>query len=159
METPEPKRHADFMTLAMEEARAAELAGDVPVGAVIVCEGRVIATGRNTREAETDPLGHAEMNAIREAARKLGRWRLTGCTLYVTLEPCPMCAAALVAARISLLVYGASDPKIGAAGSRFNWVADARFNHQVEVIAGVCEVSCEAQLRRFFREKSNLSEN
>lgn len=146
-------RHQDYMTLAMAEARRALATGDVPVGAVLVHEGRVIARGRNTREALQDPAGHAEINAIRMAARLLGRWRLHGCALYVTLEPCPMCAAALVQARLPLLVYGAPDPKAGAAGTRLNLVEDRRLNHRVEVIAGVLEEPCGELLTGFFRDR------
>ncbi|MEB3284123.1 MAG: tRNA adenosine(34) deaminase TadA [Candidatus Sericytochromatia bacterium] len=146
-------RHADFMALALREAQMCEASGDVPVGALIVLDGRVIAASGNTRERLHDPTGHAEMNVLRMAGQTLGRWRLNGCTMYVTLEPCPMCAAALVAARISLLVFGASDPKAGAAGSRFNLVENPHLNHRVEVLAGVREADCEAQLKNFFRAK------
>jgi tRNA(adenine34) deaminase len=139
------------MALAIAEARAAGETGDVPVGAVLVCGGRVVGRGRNTREALHDPTGHAELNALRMGAATLGRWRLHGCVLYVTLEPCAMCAAALVQARLPLLVYGAGDPKAGAAGSRLNLVEDARLNHRVEVIAGVAEAECGALLTTFFR--------
>ena len=141
------------MRLALAEARRAAIGGDVPVGAVLVCDGEVIARGRNTREAACDPTGHAEVHAIRMAAARLGRWRLAGCALYVTLEPCPMCAAALVQARLPLLVYGAPDPKAGAAGSRLNLVEDPRLNHRVEVVAGVLEAACGEMLTAFFRER------
>ena len=107
----------DYMALALEEARTALAAGELPVGAVVVKDGAVVGRGRNTREAEHDPTGHAEIAAIRDAAKRLGDWRLTGCTLYVTLEPCPMCAGAISSARISRLVYGADDPEKGCAGS------------------------------------------
>jgi tRNA(adenine34) deaminase len=145
-------RHADYMELALAEAARALEAGDVPVGAVLVCEGRVIATGHNTREAGLDPTGHAELNAIRAGALALGRWRLHECTLYVTLEPCPMCASALVQSRLTRLVFGAPDPKQGAAGTLWNLVEDRRLNHRVEVVAGVKEEACAAMLRAFFRE-------
>lgn len=143
-------RHADFMALALAEARAAEARGDVPVGAVLVCDGEVVATGHNTREAAHDPVGHAELNALREGARRLGRWRMHGCTLYVTLEPCLMCAAALVQSRLDTLVFGASDPKAGAAGSVWNLVEDVRLNHRVAVVTGVEARACQALLRDFF---------
>lgn len=146
-------RHADYMALALDEARLALERGDVPVGAVLVCDGEIVARGHNTREALHDPTGHAELNAIREGAARLGRWRLHGCTLYVTLEPCPMCAAALVQARLERLVYGAMDPKQGAAGSLWNLVEDPRLNHRVEVVASVREAECAAMLRRFFRDR------
>ncbi|MEB3330273.1 MAG: tRNA adenosine(34) deaminase TadA [Candidatus Sericytochromatia bacterium] len=139
------------MALAIHEARAAGEAGDVPVGAVLVCDGRVVGRGRNTREALHDPTGHAELNALRMGAATLGRWRLHRCVLYVTLEPCAMCAAALVQARLPVLVYGANDPKAGAAGSRLNLVEDARLNHRVEVIAGLAEAACSELLTQFFR--------
>ena len=145
--------HADFMRLALAEARRAAAHGDVPVGAVLVHEGVVIGRGANTREALGDPAGHAELNAVRMGAARLGRWRLAGCTLYVTLEPCPMCAALLVQARLPLLVYGAPDPKAGAAGTRLNLVDDRRLNHRVAVIAGVEEDACGALLTAFFRER------
>lgn len=151
-------RHQDYMRLAVAEARRALGTGDVPVGAVLVHEGEVIARGRNTREALLDPAGHAEINAIRMGAVRLGRWRLHGCVLYVTLEPCPMCAAALVQARLPLLVYGAPDPKAGAAGSRLNLVEDRRLNHRVEVIAGVLEEPCGEMLTAFFRERGGSTE-
>jgi tRNA(adenine34) deaminase len=144
-------RHDDYMELALDEARAAEAAGDVPVGAIVVHENRVVAVGRNTREALLDPTGHAELNALRAAAAALGRWRMLGCTLYVTLEPCPMCASALVQCRLDRLVFGAQDPKMGAAGSRWNLVEDPQGFHQVEVVAGVRETACSELLRRFFR--------
>lgn len=145
--------HADWMNLALEEARLALAAGDVPVGAVMVCDGRLVARGRNTREAHLDPTGHAELNALREAARALGRWRMTDCTLYVTLEPCAMCAAALVQSRLERLVYGAMDPKAGASGSVWNLTEDPRLNHRVEVVTGVLEPECRELLRGFFRDR------
>jgi tRNA(adenine34) deaminase len=146
-------RHQDYMQLALAEADRAEAAGDVPVGAVLVHEGVVVASGFNTREAGLDPTGHAELNALRAGAVALGRWRLTGCTLYVTLEPCPMCAAALVQCRVDQLVFGAQDPKQGAAGSLYNIVEDVRLNHRVAVVAGVLEAACETRLKRFFRDR------
>ncbi len=109
-----------YMALALEEARLAGTEGEVPIGSVIVCDGAVVARAHNTREAEHDPTAHAELIAIREASRKLGRWRLSDCTVYVTLEPCPMCAGAMHQARIDRLVYGAPDPKAGAVGTLFD---------------------------------------
>ena len=123
---------------------------DVPVGAVAVCEGRVIGRGYNRKEADADPTAHAEMIALREAARTLGGWRLVGVTLYCTLEPCPMCAGAMVAARLPRLVYGADDAKAGAAGSVVELLRDPRFNHQVNVTRGVLAQECQALLERFF---------
>jgi len=141
-----------YMALALEQARLAAAEGEVPIGAVLVCDGAVVAHGRNAREAAMDPTAHAEMIAIREAAARLGRWRLSGCTLYVTLEPCPMCAGALVNARIDRLVYGAADPKAGAVGTLYDLSADTRLNHRYEVTTGVLADECGQILKDFFRE-------
>lgn len=138
------------MELALAEARKAEVLGEVPIGAVIVREGEVVGRGYNRRETDGDPLGHAEILAIREAARRVGGWRLTGCSIYVTLEPCAMCAGALVASRIERLVYGARDPKAGYCGSLGNLVQDVRLNHRLEVVGGVLERECGDLLRDFF---------
>lgn len=143
------------MRLALAEAGEAVVsaasAGDIPVGAVIVDDaGVVIARGRNRREADRDPTAHAEIVAIREAARAVGSWRLVGLTLVVTLEPCTMCAGAVTAARLRRLVYGAADPKAGAVGSLWDVVRDNRLNHQPEVIGGVLAQECGALLRDFF---------
>lgn len=140
-----------YMSLALEEARAAGAGGETPVGAVVVCDGAVVARARNARESAADPTAHAELIAIREAAERLGRWRLSDCTLYVTLEPCPMCAGALVNARIDRLVYGASDPKAGAVGTLMDLSSDDRLNHRFAVTAGVLEGECSAVLTDFFR--------
>jgi tRNA(adenine34) deaminase len=139
-----------FMGEAVVEARAAAAMKDVPVGAVLVRDGRVIARGHNRRERDRDPTAHAEMETLRRAAGVLGGWRLGGCTLYVTLEPCVMCAGALVQARLFRLVYGARDPKAGAAGSVLDVLRDARFNHVVEVLGDVREAECGALLQEFF---------
>lgn len=142
------------MELALVEARACAHSDDVPVGAVIFdAQGAVLATGRNTKERDEDPLGHAEVMAIRSAAEKLGSWRLTDCTLVVTLEPCVMCAGAILAARIPTVVYGAFDEKAGAAGSVYDLLRDRRLNHQVEVISGISADQCGQLLTEFFREK------
>jgi tRNA(adenine34) deaminase len=143
------------MRLALDEARLAADGpgepGDVPVGAVILDEaGLVIARGRNRRELDRDPTAHAEIVAIRGAAQALGRWRLTNLTLVVTLEPCTMCAGAITAARLGLLVYGASDPRAGAVGSLRDVLRDTRLNHQTEVIGAVMAQECGAVLRDFF---------
>lgn len=136
---------------ALVEAGLAPTTGDVPVGAVVLGpDGTVIGTGRNAREANGDPTAHAEVLALRAAARTLGSWRLTGCTLAVTLEPCTMCAGALLLARVDRLVFGAWDPKAGACGSVRDVVRDRRLNHQVEVIGGVFAEECSALLRDFF---------
>jgi tRNA(adenine34) deaminase len=142
---------ATWMKLALVEAEAALATADVPVGAVVVDpSGVVIGTGRNAREARQDPTAHAELLALRSAAAALGTWRLSGCTLVVTLEPCAMCAGALVLARVSRLVLGAWDPKAGAAGSMRDIVRDGRLNHRVEVIGGVRAEQSAALLRSFF---------
>jgi tRNA(adenine34) deaminase len=142
------------MREALAEARAAADANDVPVGAVVVSsEGRLLARGRNAREATGDPTAHAELLALRAAATALGRWRLSGCTLFCTLEPCTMCAGALLLARVDRLVFGAWDPKAGAAGSVWDVVRDRRLNHRPEVIGGVCEAESSALLTAFFAER------
>ena len=143
----------DFMREALEIARAAAAAGEVPVGAVAVCEGRVVGRGANAREGARDPTAHAELLAIQEAARTLGRWRLTGVTIYVTLEPCAMCAGAMVLARIDRLVYGAADPKAGAAGSLLDLAADERLNHRFPVERGVLAAEAGELLRAFFKAR------
>ncbi|MBU6430153.1 MAG: nucleoside deaminase [Cyanobacteria bacterium REEB65] len=142
--------HADWMALALEEAQAALDRGEVPVGAVITYNGEAIARAGNTRERAADPLGHAELTALRAAANELGRWRLAGCTLYSTLEPCPMCTAAALQARVDAVVFGAYDPKLGACGSVFSLVQAPEWNHHLEVIGGVCEDRAADLLRRFF---------
>ncbi|MEV4333790.1 tRNA adenosine(34) deaminase TadA [Streptomyces sp. NPDC049597] len=142
------------MRLAIEEAERAALAGDVPVGAVVLAaDGTVLATGHNEREATGDPTAHAEVLAIRRAAARLGEWRLTGCTIVVTLEPCTMCAGAIVQSRVDRVVYGARDEKAGAAGSLWDVVRDRRLNHRPEVVLGVLEDACSTQLTAFFRAR------
>lgn len=142
-----------FMRQAVNEAIAALDTEDVPVGAVIVHEGRVIGRGRNAREQLNDPTAHAEMIALTAAASELGSWRLSGCTIYVTLEPCVMCAGALVLARIDRLVYGADDPKAGACGSVYNIVEEGRLNHVVQVDRGVLAEDAADLLRAFFAQQ------
>lgn len=139
------------MALAILEAKKAEALGEVPIGAIIVRDGLVIARTHNLRESKASPLAHAEILAIDQASRKLGAWRLSGCSLYVTLEPCPMCAGALVQSRIDQVIYGAADPKAGCAGSLMNLLADDRFNHQPELISGVLAEECGLLLKDFFR--------
>jgi len=142
---------ARWMGLALDEARLALATGDVPVGAVVVgADGVVLGRGHNAREAAGDPTAHAEVIALRAAAVALGRWRLDGCSLVVTLEPCPMCAGATVLARIPRLVLGAWDPKAGACGSQWDVVRDRRSTHRVEVVGGVREPESAALLRTFF---------
>ena len=142
-----------YMRLALEEAGAAALAGDVPVGAVVVdSEGNVIGRGRNRREVDRDPTGHAEIVAMREAASHLGTWRLERTTLFVTLEPCPMCAGACVNARVGRVVYGCDDRKAGALRTLYALGSDARLNHRYEVTAGVLAAECGRVLSEFFAE-------
>jgi len=141
------------MRVSLAEAEAAAEAGDVPVGAVVVVDGQEVARGRNRREVDQDPTAHAELLALRAAARELGTWRLDRATLVVTLEPCTMCAGALVLARVARLVFGADDPKAGAVGALYDVPRDPRLNHQVAVTRGVLADECSAQLRAFFRER------
>lgn len=150
-----------FMQAAMEEARIAEENGDVPIGAVIVYQDQVIGKAYNQREQLKDPTAHAEIIALTQAAAFLKSWRLNGCTMYVTLEPCPMCAGALVLARIDRLVYGCDDPKAGACGSLYNIVRDERLNHRVEITSGVLREQCSEQLQQFFahRRQENKKEH
>jgi len=138
------------MALAIERAREAERHGDVPIGAVVARDGEPLAAGGNERELRRDPTAHAEILAIRAAAEALGGWRLPDTTLYVTLEPCAMCAGAIVLARIPTVVYGASDPKAGAAGSVLDVLAEPALNHRPEVIGGVLEPECAVLLSEFF---------
>jgi tRNA(adenine34) deaminase len=145
--------HEDWQQLALEEARGAAVGGDVPVGAIVVYEGEVIGRGQNQIERTNDPTAHAELLAIREACARQGYKRLIGATLYVTLEPCAMCAGAIVLARIHTLVYGAADPKTGACGSLRNIVQDERLNHRVIVTTGILAETCSDLLKDFFRSK------
>jgi tRNA(adenine34) deaminase len=151
----ETARAADdkYMHLALQEATAALEHGDVPVGAVIVHEGLVIARAHNQREQLKDPTAHAEMVALTQAAAAREAWRLTGCTLYVTVEPCVMCAGALVLARVSRLVYGADDPKAGACASLYRIPSDPRLNHSIETVSGVLAEESAGLLREFFRAR------
>ena len=141
----------EYMQLALERARLAPALGEVPIGAVLVCDGQVLAEVHNFREAWQDPTAHAEVVAIREAASRLGTWRLTGATLYVTVEPCSMCTGAIIQSRISRLVFGAKDPKAGACGSVFNLPDERRLNHRVEVVGGILEQESQELIQAFFR--------
>lgn len=143
----------DFMKLALEEARAAATAGEVPVGAVLVREGEIIARSGNRTIRDCDPTAHAEICVLREAAQLLGNHRLGGATLYVTIEPCAMCAGAMIQARIARLVYGADDPKGGAVSSCFEVLSHQRLNHQVEVASGILAEDCAAILQSFFASR------
>jgi tRNA(adenine34) deaminase len=148
--------HEHFMRLALAEAEAAFAENEVPIGAVIVHSDRVIAAAHNQREQLRDPTAHAEMVAITQAAETLGSWRLIDCTLYVTLEPCPMCAGAIVQARIPLVVYGASDPKAGAVATLYQLLSDRRLNHQAQIVPGVLGQQCGSLLTRFFEAQRKL---
>jgi tRNA(adenine34) deaminase len=148
--------HDHFMRLALSEAEAALVENEVPIGAVIVHAGHVVAAAHNQREQLRDPTAHAEMIAITQAAEALGSWRLEGCTLYVTLEPCPMCAGAIVQARVPLVVYGAADPKAGAVQTLFQLLTDRRLNHQAQIVPGVLAEQCGAILTRFFQDQRRL---
>lgn len=141
-----------FMAAALEEARAAARRGEVPIGAVVVKDGEVIGRGHNLRETSNDPTTHAEMIAIREAAARIGHWRLLDTTLYVTLEPCVMCMGAIILARIPRLVFGPRDPRAGAVGSIYDFSRDDRFNHRVAVTEGVLAEECAELLSGFFRQ-------
>ncbi len=143
----------DFMALALQLARQAEAAGEVPVGAVVVHDGQVIGRGSNAPISETDPTAHAEIEALREAAKLLGNYRLPEVTLYVTLEPCPMCAGAMVHARVNRLVYGCADSRSGAAGSVYDIACSDKLNHKLEISGGVLETECREMLQGFFRAK------
>jgi tRNA(adenine34) deaminase len=145
-----------FMRKAIREARKAMEVDEVPIGAVIVMGDRVIAGAHNLRETLQDATAHAELLAIRKACEVLGTWRLIGCSLYVTLEPCPMCAGASILSRVDRVVFGAKDPKGGACGSLINLPADERFNHRPEVVAGVLADECGDILRKFFRDKRTI---
>lgn len=145
------KKDEKYMVIAMEEAEKARAMGEVPIGAIIVHEDKVIGRGHNIRETTQQTLSHAELLAIQEANEVIGSWRLEDCTLYVTLEPCAMCAGAIVQSRIKRVVYGATDPKAGCAGTLMNLLTEERFNHQVEVITGVLQMECSDMLRDFFK--------
>ena len=141
-----------YMELAIHEAKKAEAIGEVPIGAVIVYEDKVIATGYNLRETSQTTLSHAELIAIQQANQEIGSWRLEDCTLYATLEPCPMCAGAIVQSRMKRVIYGAADLKAGCAGTLMNLLEEPRFNHQVNVTKGVLESQCSKLLSEFFRK-------
>lgn len=146
---------SDFMREALAEAQKAFQLDEVPIGAVVVKNGTIIGRGHNLRERMKDPTLHAEIIAIRQAAAALGGWRLTDCDLYVTVEPCPMCAGAILQARIRRVVFGARDPKAGCAGSLYNLLEDPRFNHRAEVTEGIMKEPCSLIIREYFRLKRN----
>ena len=142
-----------FMKEALAEAKKAMDKGEIPVGAVVVLGGEVIGRGHNLREATGDPTAHAEMLALREAARAIGHWRLIGCTLYVTLEPCPMCAGAVINARVDRVCFGAFDPKAGCCGTLYDLTGERKFNHHPDVAGGVLNDECAALIKEFFSKR------
>ena len=141
-----------YMRAAIREAKKAYALGEVPIGCVIVFEGKIIGRGYNRRIADKNVLSHAEINAIKNACKKMGDWRLEGCTMYITLEPCPMCAGAIVQARIPKVLIGSMNPKAGCAGSVMNLLDEKGFNHQVETEIGILGEECSGMLKEFFRE-------
>lgn len=147
------KDHTYFMSLALKEAQKAKEIDEVPIGCVIVKDNKVISKGHNIRETKKDPIGHAEIVAIRKAAKKLDSWRLEGCTLYVTIEPCIMCSGAIIQSRIQTLVYGANDPKGGAVESSLKAFEAANINHHPEIIKGVLEDECRQIIKNYFKSK------
>ncbi|HEX7867481.1 MAG TPA: tRNA adenosine(34) deaminase TadA [Variovorax sp.] len=155
--SPEARDDVHWMALALAEARLAAQAGEVPVGAVLVKDGRLIATGRNTPVAQHDPSAHAEINALRAGAAALGNYRLDGCELFVTLEPCAMCSGAMLHSRLARVVYGATDPKTGAAGSVLDLFAEPRLNHRTQVQGGVLAQECAAVLQAFFQQRRSAA--
>ncbi|WP_338044249.1 tRNA adenosine(34) deaminase TadA [Paenibacillus oryzisoli] len=145
-------QHIPWMKEAIAEALKAEAIREVPIGAVVVHQGQIIGRGHNLRETTLDPLAHAELIAIKQASEHLQAWRLLDCQLYVTLEPCPMCAGAIVQARVPQVIYGTVDPKAGCAGTLMNLLQEDRFNHRVDVVSGVLQEECSTMLTQFFRK-------
>jgi tRNA(adenine34) deaminase len=146
------KTDEEYMQLALIEARKAMEIDEVPIGAIVVCNEKIVGRGYNSKEKENDPTAHAEIVALRNAARNISSWRLSECQLYVTIEPCPMCAGAMLQARIKRLVYGAADLKAGATGSLYNIVQDERLNHHIEIKSGVLAEECQDLIRDFFKK-------
>ncbi len=156
--THEYLTHEAFMQEALVEAQRAYDLDEVPIGAVVVKDGKIIGRGHNLREREKDPTLHAEIIAIKQAAETLGGWRLMNCDLYVTIEPCPMCAGAILQARICKLIFGARDPKAGCTGSLYNLLEDSRFNHQTEVVEAVLAEECSHIMKDYFKQKRKKSD-
>ncbi len=154
--TDPAEQYEVWMRAALEQASLAEAAGDVPVGAVVAREGEIVSAAHNRRIIDSDPTAHAEMLAIRAAADAMGDWRLGGCTLVVTLEPCCMCAGAIVLSRLDCVVYGATDPKAGAVDTLYTLCSDDRLNHRVEVVSGVLGGECGRVLTEFFRKQRSM---
>jgi tRNA(adenine34) deaminase len=148
-----------WMQVALDLAAQAALAGEVPVGAVVTCGDKIVGLGYNLKETALNPMGHAELIALKQASEKLGRWRLSDCTLYVTLEPCSMCAGALVSARLGRVVFATFDPKAGAVGSLYNIAQDVRLNHRVEVTSGVLADAASSVLKNFFQRRRLENKN
>lgn len=144
------EEHLFFMEAAMKEAEKAAALGEVPIGAVVVCNGEIVGRGHNLRETENDPTAHAEICALRAAGQALGSWRLEHCVLYVTMEPCPMCCGALINSRIDTVVFGASEPKFGSAGSQLNLLQFPGFNHNVHIVGPIAQESCSQLMKEFF---------
>lgn len=147
----EDAQHEYWMREAIAEAHKAEALGEVPIGAIVVQDNRIIGRGYNLRETTLDSTAHAEMVAIRQASETIGAWRLLDCSLYVTLEPCPMCAGAIVQSRVPRVIYGTADPKAGCAGTLMNLLQEPRFNHRTEVVADILQLECSNMLTQFFR--------
>lgn len=147
-----PGTDEKYMREAIRQAKKAYLIGEVPIGCVIVCQDKIIGRGYNRRTIDKNPLAHAELTAIRKASRKMGDWRLEGCTMYVTLEPCQMCSGAIVQSRMDKVVVGCMNPKAGCAGSILNLLQMKEFNHQAELVTGVLEEECSRMMKTFFKE-------
>ena len=146
------EEHLFFMEEAIKEAEKAAALGEVPIGAVVVCDGQIVGRGHNLRERDHDPTAHAEICALRQAGQTLGSWRLANCTLYVTMEPCPMCCGALINSRIDTVVYGASEPKFGSAGSQLNLLQFPGFNHNVHIVGPIDQQRCSQLMNDFFSQ-------
>ena len=144
--------HLLFLEEAIKEAELAAAIGEVPIGAVVVCNGEIVGRGHNLRERDNDPTAHAEICALRDAGKNLGTWRLENCTLYVTMEPCPMCCGALINSRVHTVVFGASEPKFGSAGSQLNLLQFPGFNHNVHIVGPIAQERCSQMMKGFFAE-------
>ena len=144
--------HLLFLEEAIKEAQLAAAIGEVPIGAVVVCNGEIVGRGHNLRERDNDPTAHAEICALRDAGKNLGTWRLENCTLYVTMEPCPMCCGALINSRVHTVVFGASEPKFGSAGSQLNLLQFPGFNHNVHIVGPIAQERCSQMMKDFFAE-------
>lgn len=146
------EQHMQFMEEAIKEAQKAAALGEVPIGAVVVRDGQIIGRGHNMREINNDPTGHAEILALRDAGQNIGGWRLEHCTLYVTMEPCPMCCGAMINSRIHTVVFGASEPKFGSAGSQLNLLQFPGFNHNVHIVGPIDQERCSSLMKQFFAD-------